>query len=252
MTQDCENTKMKSLISAIQFITILPLGKPGTFDSKGMVPFFPVVGIVLGALVAALDYAVLRLWTEPVAAVLDVIFLVVLTGAFHLDGLGDTADGLLGHRTKEKALDVMKDSRIGVMGLIAIVTGLSIKWGGIMSLAAHHRSLLLVIIPAYARGGMIFGIKFLKYGRSSDGIGHSLFSNTLKLSAFWGLLIPILLSFFLGWRGIWLNLIFVIITASILLYYKNRIGCITGDMLGAMTEITEPVLFLLVSIGMNP
>lgn len=242
---------MKGLISAIQFITILPLGKPGTFDSKGMVPFFPVVGIFLGVLVAALDYAVLRLWTEPVAAILDVIFLVVLTGAFHLDGLGDTADGLLGHRTKEKALSVMKDSRIGVMGLVAIITALSIKWAGIMSLDAHHRILLLVVIPAYARGGMIFGFRYFNYGRSSEGLGHPFFSNTFKVSDFWGLLIPVGLSLFLGWRGVWLILIFAVITASILFYYKKRMGCITGDMLGAMTEVTESTLFLLASIGAN-
>lgn len=239
---------MKSLIAAIQFLTILPLGKPGTFDPKGMVPFFPVVGILLGVLVSAFDQAVLRLWPGPVAAILDVIFLVVVTGAFHLDGLGDAADGLLGHRPREKALSIMKDSRIGVMGLVAIVSGLSMKWGGIMGLDAH-RSLLLVIIPAYARGGTIFGIRFLKYGRPDGGTGHAFFGTTLKLWNFWGLLIPVTFSFFLGWRGIWLNLIFVIITAAVLVYYKKRIGCITGDMLGAMTEITESMLFLLISIG---
>jgi len=239
---------MKSLIAAIQFLTILPLGKPGTFDPKRMVPFFPVVGIILGVLVSAFDQAVLRLWPGPVAAMLDVVFLVVVTGAFHLDGLGDTADGLLGHRPKEKALSIMKDSRIGVMGLVAIVSGLSMKWGGIMGLDAH-RSLLLVIIPAYARGGMIFGIRFLEYGRPDGGTGHALFGTTLKLWNFWGLIIPVTISLFLGWRGIWLNLIFVIITATVLLYYKKRIGCITGDMLGAITEITESMLFLLVSIG---
>jgi len=176
---------MKKLISAIQFLTILPVGKPKIFDAKGMIPFFPVVGIILGLMVAIFDSLALMLWSKQVVAVLDVIFLVVLTGSFHLDGLGDTADGLFGHRPKEKALAIMKDSRIGVMGLVAIVCGLAIKWGGIMGLDAH-RSLLLIIIPAYARGGMIFGIKFLKYGRPEGGTGHAFFGKTLKLSAFWG------------------------------------------------------------------
>lgn len=239
---------MNRLISAIQFLTILPLGKNVLFDPKGMIQFFPVVGIILGAMVSIFDQAALRLWSEPVAAILDVFFLVVVTGAFHLDGLGDTADGLLGHRPREKALAVMKDSRIGVMGLVAIVCGLSIKWGGIMNLGVH-RSLLLVIIPAYARGSMLFGMRFLEYGRPDGGAGHDFFGNTLNFFTFWGLLIPIALSFFLGWRGIWLIFIFVLTTAAIILFYKKRMGCITGDMLGAMTEITESVLFLLVSIG---
>lgn len=239
---------MKSFFSAIQFLTILPLGKPGIFVPKGMVAFFPVVGIILGILVSIFDQAAIRLWPEPVAALLDVIFLVVLTGAFHLDGLGDTADGLYGNKPKEKALAIMKDSRIGVMGLVAIICGLSIKWCGIMSLN-DHRVLLLIIIPAYARGGTLLGIRFLKYGRPEGGTGHAFFGNPLKLSDFWGLLIPLFLSLFLGWKGIWLFFMFFIITSAILLYYKKQIGCITGDMLGAMTEITESGLFLLASAG---
>jgi adenosylcobinamide-GDP ribazoletransferase len=239
---------MKKLISAIQFLTILPAGKVRKFDPKGMIPFFPVVGIILGLMLAIFDSLALKLWPEQVVAVLDVIFLVVLTGSFHLDGLGDTADGLFGHRPKEKALAIMKDSRIGVMGLVAIVCGLAIKWCGIMGLDAH-RSLLILIIPAYARGGIIFGIKFLKYGRPEGGTGHAFFGETLKLSAFWGLLIPLTISIFLGWTGfLWLNFVFVIIIVSILLYYNRRIGCITGDMMGAMTEVLESALFLLVSI----
>ncbi len=110
---------------------------------------------------------------------------------------------------------------------------------------------MLVIIPAYARGSILFGIRFLKYGRPEGGTGHDLFSNSLKISAFWGLLIPVALSFLSGWRGVLLNLTFIIITAVILLYYKKRIGCITGDMLGAMTEVLESMLFLIVSITIS-
>ncbi|MBU0988093.1 MAG: adenosylcobinamide-GDP ribazoletransferase [Proteobacteria bacterium] len=238
---------MKRLISAIEFLTILPLGKPKIYDPRGMIPFFPVVGIILGALVSMVDQAALRLWTEPVVAVLDIALLVVLTGAFHVDGLGDTADGLLGHRTREQALTVMKDSRIGVMGVTAIVLSLSIKWAGIMSLGTD-RGLLLIIIPAYARGGMLFGMRFLDYGRPDGGTGHPFFEEPLGLHAFWGLFIPALLSIFLGWKGVWLNISFIFLTITIIYYYNKRIGCITGDMLGAMAETTEALLFLLISI----
>ncbi|QTA86914.1 Putative adenosylcobinamide-GDP ribazoletransferase, CobS-like [Desulfonema magnum] len=238
---------MKRLISAIQFLTILPIGKPGTFD-KNMIVFFPVIGLILGMMLMIFDLAVSRLWTAPVAAVLDVIFLVILTGALHLDGLGDTADGLYGNRPKEKALVIMKDSRIGAMGLVAVVCGLAVKWGGVMSLDAH-RSLLLFIIPAYARGGMLFGFRFLEYGRPDGGTGHAFFGETLKFSAFRALLIPVFVSFFAGRRGLWLNVVFFITTVLILWFYKKRMGCITGDMLGAMCEITESMLFLMVSIG---
>lgn len=239
---------MHHLIAAIQFITILPMGKAKTFNPPKMIPYFPIVGILLGILTALFDHFVSALWGRPVASLLDVIFLIILTGAFHLDGLGDSADGLLGQRPLEKVLAIMKDSRLGTMGLVAIVCGLSIKWAGISGLA-NDRGLLLIMVPAYARGGMLFGFRFFDYGRSGSGTGLDFFKEKPKLTAFWGLIIPVMLSGLLGWKGIWLNLIFVTLTAAIIWYYKKRLGCITGDMLGAMTEITESFMFLLISIG---
>lgn len=238
---------MKNLLSAIRFMTVMPLGRPGVHDPKAMVPYFPIVGLLLGGMTAAFDHLALRMWSTPVASLLDVLFLVLLTGAFHLDGLGDTADGLLGHRPGEKVLAIMKDSRIGVMGLTAVICGLSLKFAGIASLASD-RGLLLVIIPAYARAGMIFGIRYLSYGRSEEGIGYAFFGASLKYSAFAGCLLPVFFSLFLGVKAIWLNACFATLLLILLGYYKKRLGCITGDMLGALTEALEALLFLLVSI----
>lgn len=238
---------MRNLISALQFITILPLGKAESFDPPKMVPYFPMVGIILGLLVAGFDLMVTRFWAPPIAALLDVILLAVLTGAFHLDGLGDTADGLLGLRTKDEALAIMKDSRLGTMGLVAIVFGLALKWGGIAGLD-FQRSILLIIIPAYARSGILLAMPFFSYGRS-NGTGKSFFDQKLSLKNFWGLALPVVLSLILGLKAIWLNLAFAIIIVAILLFYKKRLGGITGDMLGAMVEVAEAGLFLMASLG---
>jgi len=223
------------------------MGKAKSFDPPKMVPYFPLVGILLGLLVAAFDTIVVRFWAPPVVALLDIILLAVLTGAFHLDGLGDTADGLLGPRSRDEALEIMKDSRIGTMGLVAILFGLAIKWGGIAGLDAH-RSIILILIPAYARAGILFGMRYLPYGRT-DGTGKPFFNEKLSWMHFWGLLLPIGLSLLLGLKALWLNMAFAIIIGSILFFYKKRMGCITGDMLGAMTELTEAGLFLTASIG---
>ncbi len=246
MKADCLNL-IQRLLSAMQFITILPLGKSGTYDPRGMVAFFPVAGLLIGTIISICDQVFLLFRPAPVAALLDVVLLVILTGAFHIDGLGDAADGLFGHRSKEKILSIMKDSRIGVMGLVAILCALALKYCGIMCLE-NKRSLLLILIPAYSRGSLLFGIKFLNYGRQSEGTGYDHFKEPLRPIDFSGLLIPLGLSFFLGWRGLWLNALFIALTALILIYYKKRMGCITGDMLGAMTETIEAMLFLLVSI----
>jgi len=238
---------MHNLISALQFLTILPLGKAETFDPPKVVPYFPLVGIVLGLLVAGFDVMVVRFWAPSVAALLDVILLAVLTGALHLDGLGDTADGLLGSRSRDAALEIMKDSRIGTMGLVAIVFGLALKWSGIAGLD-FQRSILLIMIPAYARTGILFAMRFLPYARA-NGTGKPFFDQKLALKHFWGLVLPVGLSLILGRKAIWLNLAFAIIIAAILWFYKRRLGGVTGDMLGAMTEIAEAGLFLTASLG---
>jgi adenosylcobinamide-GDP ribazoletransferase len=239
---------MRNLISAIQFITILPVGRARSFDPPKMIPYFPIVGLALGSLTALFDLAAVNLWSKSVASLLDVVFLALLTGAFHIDGLGDTADGLLGQRSRDKTLAIMKDSRLGTMGLVAIVFCLSMKWGGITGLDAH-RSIWLILVPAYARGGMLFGMRLLEYGRPAGGTGLEFFREKLGAAAFCGLIVPLALSVLLGWKALWLNLGFGAITAVIIWYYKKRIGCITGDMLGAMTEILEAGLFLLASVG---
>jgi len=106
----------------------------------------------------------------------------------------------------------------------------------------------LIMIPAYARSGILFGMRYLPYGRP-DGTGKPFFSGKISLKHFWGLIFPLGLSLILGLRAIGLNIAFVIIIVMILMFYKRRMGCITGDMLGALVEITEAGLFLIMSFG---
>ena len=214
-----------------------------------MVPYFPIVGLIIGCIVAGFDRLFLLFWSIPVASLLDVLLLVGLTGAFHLDGLGDTADGLYGHRSREDALRIMKDSRIGAMGLIAIVSILALKWGGLAGLEGSQRSLLIIVIPAYARTGILLGMRNLPYGRPEGGTGHPFFANRYSIGSFWGALPVLFLSLLLGWRCVLLILAFLGLTFGIIIYYKRKINCITGDMLGAMVEGIEAGLFLLLSIG---
>ena len=236
------------LRSAILFITILPAGKNVAYSPLGMIKFFPVVGLILGGLLLLFDMCITPLWSDIVVAILDVVFLVVVTGAFHLDGLGDAADGLFSHRSKQKALEIMKDSRTGMMGLVAIFCVLVIKIAGIYSVktsGAHFQTLvLLLIIPSYSRSAMIFGIRFLEYGRKETGTGLDFFEKGIGLKDFFFVLIPVVISLFLGYKGLVLNLVFLATLFLVLGFYKKKLNCITGDMLGAMSEVTEAVLFL--------
>jgi adenosylcobinamide-GDP ribazoletransferase len=141
----------------------------------------------------------------------------------------------------------MKDSRIGAMALVTVVAVLALKWSGLAGLKTH-RILLLALIPAYARSAMLFGIRALPYGRSSDGTGYDLFVTPLGSRDFSGFLVVAVLSLLLGWPAVILNLGFLLMVGVMLTYYRRKIGCITGDMLGAMAEVTESVLFLLMAM----
>ena len=236
------------LRSAILFITILPAGKDVAYSPLGMIRFFPLVGLVVGVLLLLFDRAISNLWPASAVSVLDVLFLVIITGAFHLDGLGDTADGMFSHRPKERMLEIMKDSRAGMMGLVAVFSVLAVKTAGIFSVktgvTSFHALLLFLIIPSYSRSSMIFGIKLLKYGRKGTGTGLDLFEKPIGLKDFMFMVIPVAISLLLGYKGLVLNIVFVFTLFSILEFYKKKLNCITGDMLGAMNEVTEAVLFL--------
>lgn len=239
---------IQALRAAFQFITLLPAGRTAVYQPLEMIAYFPVVGLLLGLLLAVFDAGACRLWPATwVPAVLDVILLIIFTGALHLDGLADSADGLFGHRDTETVLSIMKDSRIGVMGMTAVLCGLSIKIAAISALpaeAAWTRFLVLLVVPGLARAAMIFGIKELPYGRPDGGTGFDLFDEPIGLKDFRALGLCLILTLFLGWRGLWLIFVFFALVQLILYYYRRRMGCITGDMLGAMTEATEALLFL--------
>ncbi|NIR14422.1 MAG: adenosylcobinamide-GDP ribazoletransferase, partial [Desulfobacterales bacterium] len=175
------------------------------------------MGLGIGLILMLADYLFLKLWPMGVASLLDILLLAILSGGLHLDGLGDTADGLFSHKSPERALAIMRDSRIGAMGLLAILFVLAIKWVSLQGVA-EHRALYLLIIPAYSRGAMMFGIKFLSYGRPEGGVGTDFFSRKPPLVALTFIFFPALISLRLGYPAIWLNGLFILVTALILLY----------------------------------
>ena len=236
------------LRACLAFITILPMGKNPGYSPLGMIRFFPVAGLIIGVLLALVDAGASMVWPRPVAALVDLVFLVAVTGAFHLDGLGDTADGLFSHRGRERALEIMKDSRTGMMGLVAVITGLLVKLAGIWAVKATaspaQAAGILMVVPSLSRAGMIFGVKFLDYGRPGPGTGKDLFDRSVGPKDFFFCTVPLAIALVLGYKGLVILAGFVLGTALILWFYKKTMGGITGDMLGAMTEVMEAWLFL--------
>jgi len=238
---------MRGFIEALQFLTIFRIRKNDRFEPGQMLAYFPLVGLTIGLMLALVDMPACKLLPSPVSALVDLGFLVWVTGALHVDGLGDTADGLYGRRTREKALEIMKDSRMGAMGVVAIFFGLSIKWAGIGSLETA-RFAVLVVVPAFGRCTQMIAMRLLPYGRPA-GIGQAFYSEPIPIRAFWGLLLPTIICLAMGPVGMLLLAAFIAITTTTILFYKRRMGCVTGDMLGALTEVCECGLLLAAVAG---
>ena len=133
-------------LCAVQFMTRLPTPPLKNFEPDWITrsaKYFPLVGVIVGGLSAATLWLAAQIWTGPLPAILAIAIGVLLTGAFHEDGLADTADGLGGGRDVAHRLEIMKDSRIGTYGALALILCLTLKTAALGSLQVHAAVLAL-------------------------------------------------------------------------------------------------------------
>ena len=233
---------MKPLLAAMRFLTILPI--PGTWgtaeaDLARSVPFFPLVGLLLGVAAAALAWGALAVAPPMVAAVVVIVALMAFSGCLHLDGLSDTADGLLSSRSRERALEIMKDSHAGAMGVIAIVVVLLAKFAALASLPAKVFWPAALLMPIAGRTAIVIHMALLPYVRAT-GLGAVFYRRRPRLAALWaaGLFAAVAWGA-LGRQGLMVWAVSMLVTAVLALYVRRKIGGATGDTFGAACEILE-------------
>lgn len=232
---------MNSFLSALSFLSILPAPRNRHFNNQ-IVVHFPLVGLLIGGLLIGVDWLGTLVFPDFLRCVVDVLFLAVVTGALHLDGLADSADGLFSHRPRNRVLEIMKDPRVGVMGVLAVLFCVLIKTGGIGGIGETNIWLWLLLAPALARASQVIGLMFMKDAREGEGIGSSLYQKG-NFKTLTGCLVPLVIPFLFNFRtGILMFVVFASSTAVLLIYFQYRIGGMTGDTFGAMTEIVETVL----------
>lgn len=234
---------MRGLILAIQFLTRLPTPQLRHFDPAWLTEsarWFAVVGLLIGLLLSVAAQAGVRV--DPWLAALAVVGLWTwVTGALHLDGLADLADGLgAAHRSPERFLAVLKDPHVGSFGVVALVSQLATKLVLVMLLAQTGLAWTAwLLLPAWARLGAVYwsgSMPALAAGGQAERFGWQthwpsfwLSFAALAVSSAWfapALLVAPLL--WLAWRHV----------------LMKRLGGITGDCLGAGIEVTESGLLL--------
>ncbi|MGH4120321.1 adenosylcobinamide-GDP ribazoletransferase [Clostridium sp.] len=237
---------MKKFILMIQFFTRIPINmeidiKDDDF-AKGIV-YFPIVGLVI-AIVNVLTYLLFsKITTGLFPVVMVVLANVLITGALHVDGLADTCDGIYSARKKERMLEIMKDSRLGTNGAVAILFDLILRIT-LLSSVLDKNIVKVILITTIISKTMVAVLAYISPKRES-GLG-SLFVGKVSIkNILITLLICVIPSFLiLGHMAliiIGLNVLLMIIFRN---YILKRLGIISGDILGAANEISE--IFILV------
>lgn len=235
---------MRNFVSALSFLTLIPLGRFAGKPGGTAILYFPLVGILIGFLVAGVDWLGSLYLYDELRALVDVAFLALITGGLHLDGLADSADGLYFHHDREKSLEVMKDPRVGVMGVLALLFCLGFKFTGILALEFEHCWIWLLVAPALSRSALVVGLVWMDDARETGGVGQVLYQKG-KYGYLAFCLVPLAFPFVVSISsGIIVAVAFVIINFLLLNFFRHRLGGMTGDTFGALAEIMETFFFV--------
>jgi len=237
---------MKRFLIALQFLTILPIKIKSGFEEKDLgasLGYFPLVGFLIGVLLCAVLF-VFAFLPNLVTSALILITSVVITGRIHLDGFADTCDGFYGSRPKEKMLEIMRDTRVGAMGVIGVATILLLKFALIASIPQGSLWKALILMATFARWSQVAACSFSDYARG-EGKAKSFIEKSggkeLFLASLFTVAVFVILARFTGIILLGFSLLPVFLFIS---YVKKRIGGMTGDTVGATSEIAEvSVLF---------
>ncbi len=235
---------LQPLGEALRFLTIIPQPWLPPMSERGMVasiPWFPAAGLVIGALLLPVGWLAGLAWGDLVRAALVVVAWGVVTGGLHLDGLSDTFDGVLSWRSRERKLEIMKDSRIGAMGALALVAVLLLKVVFLAEAgAAWWQAALLA--PALGRWADLYGIYWFPPA-AEGGLGRAFHDQVRRPDFFVATAAAGAAALLVGGAAGLVAMALVLACAHMLARWWTRdLGGLTGDTYGALCEIGEVVV----------
>lgn len=242
---------MGGLLAALGFLTVIPLPTARAGATRGLadsVPFFPVVGLLIGAAVAGLAAGFARLLPSPLLPVVLVIALAAVSGGLHLDGLCDTADGFLSRRSRERTLEIMRDSRIGAFGCLALVAVLGLKVASLAALPPERVVKAALLAPLAGRCVMVGMLCYLPYARP-EGLATAFCRERHHWEAPWAALVLLAAAWFAaGPAGLIAAGAAAAGVAAFGALCLRKIGGMTGDTAGASCEIAETLALAVLTL----
>jgi len=222
---------------ALAFLT--PLGRAAVPDSRTM-SWFPIVGAGIGVIVGSVWWGADRIWPPAVAAALTVGADLAITGMLHVDGLADSADGLLPQLPRHRRLEVMSEPAVGAYGIAVTMCVLLLRFA---ALASMQPSILLIAGAWCAsRTVMAVAARALPYARAEGGLATAMLGGDWRPVALYGVVASVSLGAFAGGRRTEVAVAAgLVASAGVVLFARRRLGGFTGDVLGAAGVAGETV-----------
>lgn len=230
---------MRPFLIAFQFLTCLPvrIDAPASREVRASYLFYPVIGALIGSAGVVLHRLCAPIFPESFSVAVVLAFFVWITGGLHEDGLADVADGM-GGWTRERRLEIMKDSRIGAFGVVAIVVVLLVKYSALTSMSADR------LDRAFLAAHILGRWAFLPLGyfnpAARDGLGSELVRHIHGLVVFAATVLSVAAAFWLyGIAGVGAALLAAVIVVLASAYFRSQLGGVTGDCFGATFQFVE-------------
>ena len=244
---------MRLYLIALQFLTIIPLPFTVRCEERDLgrsMAFFPLAGLTLGFLLVGINWVIAPFLPRSVTDLLLLALLAGLTGALHLDGLADVFDGLAARGDRERFLAVMKDSRCGPVGAAALAFFLLIKYQALLAVPDPQKNAALLLFPLLGRYAQVQCTVGATRARN-DGLGSTFIGGAGVFQFLAAMATALSICYVLfGVNGVWLFSGAYLLTWWLRRWAHHRLGGITGDIIGFVSEMTEVcTLLLIVAMG---
>jgi adenosylcobinamide-GDP ribazoletransferase len=229
--------------AALQLLTRIPVPR-GPFRLETAIGWLPVVGFLLGGILAAADAAMRAADVSPlVSSTALVVLLLALTGALHADGLVDTCDAVFAHASPERRLEIMRDPRAGTFGVVGLVCIVALKIAALDALPDRLRPQLLTLAPGLGRWAIVLLATVYPYGRAS-GLGAPLKASATPRALALASALPLVACGLVGPPGLVAGAVAALAALAIGRWLMRLLPGLTGDCYGAVCEVVETVVWL--------
>lgn len=246
---------IKRVALMIGFLTRIPLPfkLDGTEEDygKGLV-FAPVVGLLIGGIITALFYMLKLFFPPGITSIFLIMAYIMLTGGLHLDGLGDTFDGVFSNRSRQKMLEIMRDSRIGTNAMLAVMCVFILNYALLNAIPESYLPQALLLFPVAGRIGSLVGAGVSVYAREGEGLGKSFINHCGVKEILQGSVVYFLIFLLiLGTKGLLLAFLASVTAFVTVKFFSMKVGGATGDILGAVCELNQTFFLILIYIFCN-